>query len=46
MINIVDFYTVKNRMANTAGQVLRSELTAEVKKRIIDFYQGNRFWEK
>ena len=46
MINIVDFYTVKNRMANTAGQVLRSELTAEVKKRIIDFYRGNRFWEK
>jgi outer membrane protein len=46
MINIVDFYTVKNRMVNTAGQVLRSELTAEVKQKIIDFYRGNRFWEK
>lgn len=46
MINVVDFYTVKNRMAATAGQVLHSELTAEIKKRIIDFYRGNRFWEK
>jgi len=46
MINVVDFYTAKNRMSNTAGQVLRSELTVEVKKRIIEFYQGNRFWEK
>jgi outer membrane protein len=46
MINVVDFYTAKNRMANTASQVLRSELTVEIKKRIIEFYQGNRFWEK
>jgi outer membrane protein len=46
MINVVDFYIAKNRMANTAGLVLRSRLTAEVKKRIIDFYRGNRFWEK
>jgi Outer membrane protein len=46
MINVVDFYTAKNRMASTAGLVLRSELTVEVKKRIIEFYQGNRFWEK
>jgi len=46
MINVVDFYTVKNRMSSTYAQVLRSELTAEIKKRIIDFYRGNRFWEK
>jgi outer membrane protein len=46
MINVVDFYTAKNRMASTEGQVLRSELTVEIKKRIIEFYQGNRFWEK
>jgi outer membrane protein len=45
MINVVDFYTAKNRMASTAGQVLRSELTVEIKKRIIEFYQGNRFWD-
>ncbi|MGD0342510.1 MAG: TolC family protein [Bacteroidales bacterium] len=46
MINVVDFYTAKNRMASTEGQVLRSELTVEIKKRIIEFYRGNRFWEK
>jgi len=46
MINVVDFYTVKNRMSSTYAQVLRSELTAEIKRRIIDFYRGNRFWEK
>jgi outer membrane protein len=46
MINVVDFYTVKNRMSSTCAQVLRSELTAEIKRRIIEFYHGNRFWEK
>jgi outer membrane protein len=46
MINVVDFYTTKNRLANTKGQLLRSELTAVIKSRIIDFYQGNRFWQK
>ena len=46
MINVVEFYTAKNRMASTTGEVLRSELTVEIKKRIIDFYRGNRFWEK
>jgi|WetSurMetagenome_2_1015567.scaffolds.fasta_scaffold00258_7 outer membrane protein len=46
MINVVDFYTVKNRMSSTCAQVLRSELTAEIKRRIIEFYRGNRFWEK
>jgi len=46
MINVVDFYTVKNRMSLTYALVLKSELTAEVKRRIIDFYRGNRFWEK
>ncbi len=45
MINVVEFYTVKNRMANTTGQVLQSKLTLEIKKRIIDFYKGKRFWE-
>ena len=46
MINVVDFYTVKNRMSSTYALVLKSELTAEIKRRIIDFYRGNRFWEK
>jgi len=46
MINAVDFYTVKNRMANTTGEVLHSKLTLEVKKRMLDFYKGERFWEQ
>ncbi len=46
MINVVEFYTTKNRLATTAGQVLRSKLTLEIKKRIIDFYSGIRFWEQ
>lgn len=46
MINTVDLFTVKNRMASTTGQILHSGLTVEIKKRVIDFYRGNRFWEK
>ncbi len=46
MINAVDFYTVKNRLATTTGEVLHSKLTLEVKKRMLDFYKGERFWER
>lgn len=46
MISVIDFYTAKNRMANTEGQLLHAEMTADVKMKIIDFYRGNRFWEK
>lgn len=45
MINAVEFYTIKNRLANTTSQVLHSKLTYEMKKRILDFYKGKRFWE-
>ncbi|MGE0077359.1 MAG: TolC family protein [Bacteroidales bacterium] len=45
MIGVVDFYTAKNRMSTTKGQLLRARLTLEVKKRTIDFYKGIRFWE-
>lgn len=46
MINAVEFYTVKNRLATTTGQVLHSKLTLEIKKRTLDFYKGRRFWEE
>lgn len=46
MINAVDFYTVKNRMATTTGQVLHSGLILEIKKHWLDFYKGERFWEQ
>ena len=45
MINAVELYTIKNRLANTTSQVLHSKLTYEMKKRILDFYKGKRFWE-
>ena len=46
MISVIDFYTAKNRMANTEGQLLRAGMSADIKMKIIDFYRGNRFWEK
>jgi outer membrane protein len=45
MINAVDLYTVKNRMATTTSQVLHSKLILDIKKRTMDFYKGIRFWE-
>jgi len=46
MINAVELYTTKNRMANTASLVLHSKLTYEMKKRMLGFYKGERFWEE
>lgn len=45
LISVVEFYTVKNRLAGTSAQVLNSKLTLEIKQRILDFYKGTRFWE-
>lgn len=45
LINVVEFNTVKTRLANTSTQVLHSKLTLEMKKRIMNFYKGVRFWE-
>lgn len=45
LINVVEFYTVKTRLASTTNQVLHSRLVLEMKKRIFDFYRGTRFWE-
>lgn len=45
MINAVELYTVKNRLATTTSQVLHSKLTLEVKRRVMGFYEGKRFWE-
>jgi outer membrane protein len=45
LINVVEFYTVKNRLATTSAELLNSKLTLEIKKRILDFYKGSRFWQ-
>jgi outer membrane protein len=45
LISVIDFYVVKNRYATTNSQVLRAKLQLEMKRKILDFYMGKRFWE-
>lgn len=45
LINVVEYYIAKNRLANTDSQVLRARLQWEIKMKTIDFYKGQRFWE-
>lgn len=45
LISVIDFYVVKNRYANSNSQVLRAKLQLEMKRKILDFYLGKRFWE-
>lgn len=45
MINAIELNTTKNRLANSSAQVLHAKLMYEVKKRVLEFYRGNRFWE-
>jgi outer membrane protein len=45
LVNVVDFYIAKNRLANSGSQVLRARLLWESKKKALEFYQGKRFWE-
>jgi outer membrane protein len=45
LVNVVDFYIAKNRLANSGSQVLKARLLWESKKKALEFYQGKRFWE-
>jgi outer membrane protein len=45
MITAIELNTTKNRLANSAAQVLHANLMYELKKRVLGFYRGNRFWE-
>ena len=45
LINVVDFYIAKNRLASSGSQVLKARMLWEAKRKILDFYQGKRFWE-
>ncbi len=45
LVNVVDFYIAKNRLANSASQVLKARLQWEIKRKVLDFYMGKRFWE-
>jgi len=46
LVNVVDFYIAKNRLANSGSQVLKARLLWESKKKALEFYQGKRFWEE
>lgn len=45
MVTAIELNATKNRLANSSAQVLHAKLIYEVKKRVLEFYQGNRFWE-
>jgi outer membrane protein len=45
MVTAIELNTTKNRLASSSSQVLHAKLMYEVKKRMIEFYKGNRFWE-
>jgi outer membrane protein len=45
MVTAIELNTTKNRLANSSAQVLHAKLMYEVKKRVIEFYKGNRFWQ-
>lgn len=44
-VSVVEFYIAKNRLASSESQVLKSRLQWEMKKKVLDFYSGKRFWE-
>jgi len=46
LVNVVDFYIAKNRLANSESQILKARLQWEVKRKVLDFYSGKRFWEQ
>lgn len=46
MITAIELNTTKNRLANSAAQVLHASLMYELKKRMLGFYRGSRFWEE
>ncbi len=46
LVNVVDYYIAKNRLANSGSQVLRARLQWEIRKKALDFYRGKRFWEE
>lgn len=45
LVNVVDFYIAKNRLANSGSQVVKARLQWEIKRKVLDFYMGKRFWE-
>ncbi len=45
LITIVDFYVAKNRLAQSKADILNTELKVRIKRNLLDYYKGIRFWE-
>ncbi|HZL11653.1 MAG TPA: TolC family protein [Prolixibacteraceae bacterium] len=45
LVSVVDFYIAKNKLATSTSQVLQARLQWEIKKKTLDFYKGEKFWE-
>ncbi len=45
IIDVIEMLTVKNRLAASKSQLLRSKTQWKVKSKMLDFYTGVRFWE-
>ncbi len=41
LINVIDFYTAKNQLANAEAELLRTKLQRIIKEKTIAFYMGN-----
>ncbi len=44
LINVIDFYTAKNQLANAEAELLRTQLQRIIKEKTIDFYLGKKFY--
>ena len=44
LINVIELYIAKNRLATTQSHVLRARLQWEINMKTIEFYKGQRFW--
>lgn len=38
IISVIEFYTVKNQLANTQAELLRTEIQLEIKEKTLEFY--------
>ncbi|MGD9929203.1 MAG: TolC family protein [Mangrovibacterium sp.] len=45
LIDVIELLAVKSRLSEAQGYLLRSKLQWEIKNKVLEFYQGVRFWE-
>ena len=45
LIDVIELLTVKSRLGESRSNLLSAELQWRIKDKILDFYEGVRFWE-